>query len=97
MLFKVWFVHDLISFSSFSFIEAELLMACLVCLLLWPSRMYSRKFGARLRRKFGRNRESLNRSYDCLDIMGPAAMPDSVASFRRNLSNRVCRTRLVLK
>jgi len=61
MLFNVLLVHDLISFSSFSFIEAELLMACLVCLLLWPSRMYSRKFGVRLRGKWLRRVKSLSR------------------------------------
>jgi len=61
MLFNFLLVHDLISFSSFSFIEAELLMACLVCLLLWPSLMYSRKFGVRLRGKWLRRVKSLSR------------------------------------
>jgi hypothetical protein len=53
MLFNFWFVHHLISFSCFSFVEAALLMACLVwfLLLFWPSPRYSRKFGLRLRGK----------------------------------------------
>jgi hypothetical protein len=50
MLFNVWFIHDLISFFLFRFVEGELLIARLVCFVVAITK-YSRKFGLRLHGK----------------------------------------------